>query len=85
MNKNRVIYCTHCQMWFDTKNGWKANRAPAPFGIPICPACNAPLLELESKEFYKTNKDMGEERYNEVMTWEWPNGEFWKKDGVKDE
>ena len=91
---SKVIYCTHCRMWFDTKNGWNANSSK-PIGqveittgsgkkvltewsgIPICPACSAPLFEIESDKFYAENEKNG--RLKEVMTWEWPNGSFWKK------
>ena len=72
-----VIYCSRCKMWFDTKNGWHADRFPT--GIRSCQACGAPLLQIESKEFYKENEQRG--RMDEVMTWEWPDGSFWKKDG----
>ncbi len=75
MNENLVIYCSHCEMWFDTKNGWKANRASS--GLPLCPACGAPLLQIEAEDFYKINKERN--RLEEVMTWEWPNGSFWNK------
>lgn len=93
-NRPRVIYCSRCQMWFDTKNGWFAKTsAPLgpieittdrgsrkiinPPGIPICPACGAPLFEIDAEEFYENNRKQG--RLEEVMTWEWPNGSFWKK------
>jgi hypothetical protein len=92
--QNKVIYCSHCQMWFDTKNGWFAKRSkpigpleiltnrgiktiPESPGIPSCPACGAPLFEIEAEKFYQENEKAG--RLEEVMTWEWPNGSFWKK------
>ena len=68
-----VIYCTHCPMWFDTKNGWKANRMFT--GIPACPACGAPLTQIESEKFYEANRKQG--RMDEVKTWEWPYGSHW--------
>lgn len=75
-NKNKVIYCTHCQMWFDTKNGWLAKKDDFGAGIPVCAACGAPLFEIEAEKFYEANRKAG--RLEEVMTWEWPNGSFWK-------
>ncbi len=77
-NLNRlVIYCSHCPMWFDTKNGWKAEKSPIT-GIPICPNCGAPLFEIEARDFYKQYLGQGKKKYEEVMTWEWPNGSYWK-------
>jgi hypothetical protein len=71
-----VIYCSHCQMWFDCKNGWYARRDI--HGMPRCPACGAGLFEISAKRFYENNRNSG--RLEEVMTWEWPGGAFWKKD-----
>ena len=72
-----VIYCSRCQMWFDTKNGWHAKSAAS--GIPLCPACGTVLFEIESSKFYETNRERGQERFDEVMTWEWPDGSFWQE------
>ena len=72
-----VIYCSRCKMWFDTKDGWHADRSP--FGPPSCQACGAPLLQIESASFYAENEKLG--RMDEVNTWQWPDGSFWKKDG----
>lgn len=69
-----VIYCSRCEMWFDTKNGWKAAKG-GQFGIPLCPACHAPLFEIPSQRFFKNN----EHRLSIIETWEWPNGSLWKK------
>ena len=74
MNGKDVIYCTHCEMWFDTKNGWKAKQT---FPIPSCPACGAPLMRIESEKFYEENRKQG--RMDEVKTWEWPNGSYWNR------
>ena len=68
-----VVYCTKCPMWFDTKNGWKALTGYR--GIPICPACKAPLMQIDADEFYKENKEIG--RWQMVRTWEWPHGTLW--------
>jgi NAD-dependent SIR2 family protein deacetylase len=70
-----AVYCTHCQMWFDTDKGWQAKKAPAPFNIPVCPCCGAPLLQMEYDDFIQNNKEHG--RLEEVMTWEYPDGSFW--------
>lgn len=73
MEEELVIYCSRCEMWFDTKNGWKTHRSKS--GLPLCPNCLAPLFQIESDEFYKNNS----ERLDLVMTWEWPNGSLWKE------
>jgi hypothetical protein len=63
-------------MWFDTKKGWQAKKSP--FGIPICPCCSAPLMQLDYDDFIKENEKQG--RLDEVMTWEYPTGAHWKKE-----
>jgi len=73
MKERLAVYCTHCRMWFDTAKGWQAQQGP--FGIPACPCCGAPLMEMGYNEFKKNNKDR--DRLNEVMTWEYPNGSYW--------
>jgi len=72
MNERLVVYCSRCEMWFDTKNGWKAHKTKS--GLPLCPACLAPLFQIEANEFYKKNV----ERMEKILTWEWPNGTFWR-------
>ncbi|MFA5313677.1 MAG: hypothetical protein WC375_10260 [Methanomassiliicoccales archaeon] len=75
MEKSKVIYCADCEMWFDTKNGWKALKAEG-IGIPVCPACGSVLMEADAEGFYESNRLAG--RLEEVKTWEWPNGSIWK-------
>lgn len=75
MDERLAVFCTHCKMWFDTAKGWQAKSAPRPFSIPVCPCCGAPLMELEYDKFIQQNK----ERIDEVMTWEYPNGSFWRE------
>jgi len=74
--ERKAVYCIHCKMWFDTKKGWQAKRAPAPFNIPVCPCCGAPLMEVSYKNFIRQNTEQG--RLDEVLTWEYPNGDYWK-------
>jgi len=79
MENYLVIYCSRCRMWFDASKGWYAaewnpDDGVMEFGIPVCPACGAPLFQIESDKFYDANKD----RMKEVITWEWPNGELWR-------
>lgn len=69
-----AVYCVACKMWFDTKKGWQAKQAIC----PSCPACGAPLMQMAYKEFIAENKKQG--RLDEVRTWEYPDGEYWKGD-----
>jgi hypothetical protein len=67
--KGKVIYCSRCEMWFDATKGWHAHPGP----VPLCPACGAPLFEIERSAFDANNVA----RMAEVLTWEWPSGSFW--------
>lgn len=77
-SRRLAVYCIHCEMWFDTKRGWRAKKSP--FGTPICPCCTAPLMQLDYDDFIKNNREKG--RLDEVLTWEYPHGGFWKATGA---
>jgi hypothetical protein len=77
-NERMAVYCIHCEMWFDTKKGWQAKKSV--FGTPTCPLCSAPLLQLDYNDFIKQNHEQG--RLEEVMTWEYPHGAYWKTKGT---
>jgi hypothetical protein len=76
---NLIIYCTHCQMWFDARKGWKAKENG--LGIPICPCCDSVLMQVDPEVFFRENEKAG--RLVEVMTWEYPNGSLWNKAKTK--
>lgn len=81
MSARLAVYCTHCRMWFDTAKGWQAIKIP-PYGIPGCPCCGAPLMQVDHDEFIKINRERN--RLDEVMTWEYPRGSFWKEQQQKE-
>ena len=67
-----AVYCIQCKMWFDTKKGWQSRKTQP----PTCAVCGALLMQLEYNDFIKSNRKFG--RLDEVMTWEYPDGEYWK-------
>lgn len=73
--ERKAVYCIRCRMWFDTAKGWRANRGM--LGLPSCPCCGAPLMELPYEDFVKQNREQN--RLDEVMTWEYPDGAIWKE------
>ena len=67
-----AVYCIQRKMWFDTKKGWQAKHTTP----PSCPVCGALLMQIEYDNFIQENKQRG--RLDEVMTWEYPDGKYWK-------
>ena len=78
MTEQRLaVYCGKCEMWFDTKKGWRAAKHPLGLITPVCPCCGFVLFQVDYYEFIERNKKEG--RLDEVMTWEYPDGELWRK------
>jgi len=71
----KVIYCNKCGMWFDTKNGNYLTCTGN--GLPLCPNCYSIMIVIiDYSRFYQEIKKR--DNLKEIMTWEWPNGLFWK-------
>jgi hypothetical protein len=65
------------------KKGWRAAKNPLGLITPVCPCCGYVLYQVNYDDFIERNKKEG--RLKEVMTWEYPDGELWKKRGISNE